>query len=251
MPVESLSLFLVSAAAGIALLSVFRKTSDQAAIRRTRRRLQAHLLEIRLYGDDPAIVWQAQKSLLAANARYFLLMLRPAAVLTLPMLALFVVLDGFYGRRPLNPGETAIVTVQLRRGGTAPHPIRLDAPDGIAVESPPVRVLGADQVSWRIRAARPVSGELRLTAGPASLTKSIVVAAERRFVSTRRVRRFAELVFFPGERPLPGGEVEWIELGYPAARVRTFGFETHWLVWFLLISMVSALLVRRRLRVAL
>jgi hypothetical protein len=251
MPLESLGLLLVSVAVGVALLWVFRRTSDQEAIRRTKKRLQAHLLEIRLYGDDPAIVWQALKNVLAANARYFLLMLRPAAVVTLPMIVLLVSLDGCYGRRPLKPGEATIVTVQLEPKRASSDLLRLEAPEGVDVESPGVRALAADQVSWRIRAVRPVSGELRLLCEPVSLTKSIVVASERRFVSTRRVRRLSALVFHPGERPLPGDQVEWIEVDYPTAPVRMFGIEAHWLVWFLLISLLSALLMKRRFRVTL
>jgi len=248
MPVESLSLFLVSAAAGLALLWVFRKTSDQAAIRRTKKRLQGHLLEIRLYGDDPAILWQAQRRLLAANARYFALMLRPAAIVTLPMILLLVVLDGYYGRRPLEPGQAAVVTAQLAsaRDGAV---FRLEAPDGIEVETPGVRILEAHQVSWRIRAVRPTSGELRLVGGPVTLTKSVVAGGECRFVSSRRVHLLPALLLYPGERPLPEAGVDWIEVDYPAAYVRLFGFEAHWLVWFILISMASAFLLKGKFRV--
>jgi hypothetical protein len=44
----------------------------------------------------------------------------------------------------------------------------LQAPPGIAVESPPVRVFAERQISWRIRALRPVRGKLRFVLLPAS-----------------------------------------------------------------------------------
>jgi hypothetical protein len=249
MPVESVSLFLISAAAGVVLLWVFRKTSDQAAIRRTKKRLQAHLLEIRLYADDPAIIWQAQTKLLAANARYFGLMLRPAAIVTVPMVLLLVALDGYYGKRPLEPGRAAIVTAQFEAAMNGGEVFRLEAPDGIAVETPGVRLAEAHQVSWRIRAVQPAAGELRLLAGPVTVTKSVVAGNERRFVSTRRVGLHPSLLLYPGEPPLPASGVKWVEVDYPAAHVRMFGFEAHWLVWFLIISMASAFLLKGKFRV--
>ncbi len=71
------SLTPLSIAVGVVMLWVFGLTSDQDAINKTKKRLQAYLLELRLFGDDPSLIWQSQKSLLAANLRYMGLMLKP------------------------------------------------------------------------------------------------------------------------------------------------------------------------------
>ena len=39
---------------------------------------------------------------------------------------------------------------------------------------------------------------------------------------------------------------EWIEIRYPAADLRLFGFRVNWLVWFLAVSMAAALLLKKR-----
>jgi len=226
-------LILTSIAAGVALLWVFSKTSNQPAIRATKKRLQARLLELRLYADDPRVVFQAQKYLLLENLRYFLLMLRPALFATLPMVLLLVVLEGFYGHRALMPGEAAIVTVQMRTplpDGPAP---RLLAPDGVKVETPAVRDLDERQVSWRIRAEQSVNGQLRLLVAGREL----------------RVRLSPEWLLYLGEAPLDGDTVEWIEIGYPPGEVSIFGLRMHWLIWFLVISMAAALLLKGKFRV--
>src|SRR5689334_18163049 len=88
-----LGLALISAAAGIGMLWVFQKVSNQDKIRAVKRRVQAHLLELRIYRDEPAVMWRAQKSLLAANLRYMGLMLQPAILLTIPFAILLVHLD--------------------------------------------------------------------------------------------------------------------------------------------------------------
>ncbi len=44
---------------------------------------------------------------------------------------------------------------------------------------------------------------------------------------------------------------DWIEIRYPAAELRMFGFRVNWLVWFLLVSTAAALLLRKRFGVVL
>lgn len=245
-----LSLLAVSIATGIALLWVFRKTSNQAAIRRTKKKLQAHLLELRLYADDPSVVWRAQKRLLAENLRYMLLMLRPALVATVPMVLLLIVLDGFYGRQPLRLGEEAVVTVQMSTPlNPASPPPELRAPAEIAVETPAVRVLSEGQFSWRIRPLEEVSGDLCILSAGAAVTKKVDAGGGPRYLSSRRVRSLVSLVAHPGELPLDAGAIEWIELEYPPAGVRLLGMETHWLVWFLVFSMATAFLLKGKFRV--
>ena len=95
------------------MLWVFELTSDQDAIEKTKKRLQAYLLELRLFGDDPSLIWQSQKSLLAANLRYMGLMLKPAIYLTVPMVVLLFHLDSFYGLKPLRVSQPMVVTVQV------------------------------------------------------------------------------------------------------------------------------------------
>ncbi len=244
-----LSLLLISVASGIGLLWVFQKTSDQAAIRRTKKKLQAHLLEIRLYADDPAVIWQAQKNLLAANARYFALMLRPALVATLPMVLLLVVMDGYYGKQPLPVGRPAVLTAQLGEDLDRAAALQLEAPPQIQIETPGVRALGERQVSWRIRPVGEVTGELRLIAGGVTVTKSVAAGDGPRLLSGRRVRSLPALLLHPGEKPLPAAGIEWVEVEYPSAGVRMFGLETHWLVWFIVISMAAAFLLKGKFRV--
>ena len=73
-----LILIVLSVLAGIGMLWGFREASNQTRIAAVKRRMQAHVLELRVFRDEPAVMWSAQKSLLAANLRYIALMLQPA-----------------------------------------------------------------------------------------------------------------------------------------------------------------------------
>ncbi len=239
------SLFIVSAAAGIALLWMFSKFSNQRAIKATKKRLQARLLELRLYADDPRVVLRAQKELLSENLKYFVLMLRPAFIVTVPMVLLLIVMDGFYGRRPFHPGETAVFTAKTSSLSPS-SAAELAVPEGVEVESPGIKAISERQVSWRIRAANATEGAIRVSVDGAQVEKSFAAESGSLYLVNRRVASLASWLLYPGELPLGGGRFEWVEVRYPPADVSYFGLRSHWLVWFVVFSMGIALLFKGR-----
>jgi uncharacterized membrane protein (DUF106 family) len=244
-----LTLIPLSILVGVGMLWIFGRTSNQEAIRRAKNRLQAHLYEMRLFTDEPMLIWKAQGGLLAANARYIGLMLVPALVASIPMILIFAQLECFYGYTPLAAGRDAIVTVQMKDGVDGPAP-ELHAPEGVAVESPAIRAQAAGQISWRIRAERPVAGQLQLVFPDRTVQKSILVGSGPRYVSERRVSSLLDLIWYPGESRLPTGAVDWVEIRYPPATVHGLGVDLHWLIWLLVVSMISALVFKRSMKVS-
>jgi len=228
----------ISVLAGIAVLLVFRYTSDAAAVRRAKGLAQAHLLEFRLFMDDPVLVLRAQRDLIAANLHFMRLMLRPFLWMLVPMGLLLAFLEGFYGHAPIRPGESAIVTAGVRNPATA---LTLQAPPEIAVETPAVHVVAENQISWRIRPLHTTAAELRILDGSRTITKQVSAGNGIRFLSERR-GSVLSLLLYPTELPLTGDDLQWIEILYPPATVLHF----HWLIWFFAISGITALTLRRR-----
>lgn len=245
-----LSLIPIGVLLGLGMLWVFRRVSNQAAIRQTKNRLQAHLYELRLFVDEPKLIWKAQVALLRENFRYMGLMLLPAAVVTLPLLLLFAHLEAFYGSSPLQPGQASIITVRLNEplppGLPAPS---LELPEGIEAETPPVRVLAQREISWRVRPLRQVSGTARVTVGGESATKSITAEPGPRYLSRRRVSSGLDSLLYPAESPLDTRMIAAIEVNYASAEVKGLGLSLQWLWWLFFISMVTAFLFRRRFNV--
>jgi hypothetical protein len=52
------SLAIISLLSAIALLWVFSRTVDPDKVRAARRLVWAHLMEIRLYTDEPVLIWE-------------------------------------------------------------------------------------------------------------------------------------------------------------------------------------------------
>ena len=63
-------------------------------------------------------------------------------------------------------------------------------------------------------------------------------------LSVRRVDTWYKTFWNPGEDQIRVPSVAWVEIRYPAATINFFGFDLHWLVWFLVLSMVPAYLLR-------
>jgi len=244
------SLAILAAAAGVAMLWVFQKVSNQKRIAAVKKRVQAHLLELRVYRDEPAMMWRAQRSLFVFNLRYMALMLQPALCMLIPFSLLLVHMEAIYGRAPLPVGQPAVVTVALRTpidtGG--PEPV-LTAPPGVVVESPAVRALDERQVSWRIRPSQAVSGTLRIRVNGATVAQPIEAGGDPGFVPGRSVSSLLTAAWCPDEPLIRAAGVDWVEIRYPSADVKVFGLAWNWLIWFVIISMLAALLLRKRFRV--
>lgn len=227
--------------AGAAATWIFHRTTDGRSIRTEVNRIEAHLLEFWLYADEPAAISKSWWGLAGANARLLRLILPPMAILTIVTLPLFFFLDACYGTSPLKVGRPAVVTLQLDRPleQLSSLPI-LQAPAGMTVESPPVRVFSQRQVSWRIQPWRELSGELQWVVGGRAVVKSVAAGAGFSSHSRRRTRSLPELIRYPVEAPLPRGAIQWIEISYLPAGVAFLGVETHWSIWFLAFSLVGA-----------
>lgn len=236
----------LSLATAVLVLWLFGKVSDQQKIAAEKKLIQAYLLELRLYGDRPRLIWKSYLALMYANFRYMGLMLKPAIFLTAPIVVLMFHLDAFYGMRPLHVDESATVTVQLN-DPLMPNVVAptLQAPSGVRVETPALRSLESAQFSWRIRPEQAVSGALRFNWGSnGSWEKSVSAGDRQQLLSVRRVDTWYKTFWNPGEDQIRVPSVAWVEIRYPAATINFFGFDLHWLVWFLVLSMVPAYLLR-------
>ncbi len=244
------SLTIIAIAFGIGMLWSFQRFSDQEQVALAKRKVWAHLYAFRLYADEPALIFRAQKQLLLWNARYLALMLRPTVVVFVPVTLLLFGLDAMYGRRPLEPGESAIVTAQFRDGVDVYSLAATLEGAQIAVETPSVRIPNLRQVSWRVRAASARSGSVKLRSGSASFSKTVQTGETSSFVSERRVASLLDWLRYPGESRLPNGSLRWLSVDYPAATIDIFGFGAHWLLWFLAVSLLTMLLAKKRFGVA-
>lgn len=235
------SLIPLSVLIGILMLWVFKISSNQKGIEQAKKKMQAYLLELRLYGDDPGLIFKTQWHLITSNMRYLGLMFKPALILTIPMVVLLVHMDAIYGIAPLAAGETAIVTVQTTGpvAATAAAPT-LTAPNSVAIDTPAVRAFSEGQFSWRVRGISEGAGTLEFDWDGRQWTKDIVAGSALSYVSYMRTASFWETFIYAGEARIATPDIASVQISYPAAEIKTGSWTLHWLIWFLVISIISA-----------
>ena len=198
---------------GLIATLVLRRFSDRDEVRASMNRMIAHVMEFRLFIDTPSLVFRAQRDLLVENLRLLRLILIPCVVMAVVFVALFPQLDALYGHTPLKPGEPSVITARIDGDAT------LEAPAGITIETTAVHSIHDHEVNWRVRPVGTTSGELRIRHEGRVLTRRIVAGAG--FISGYTSRA--------------------VEIRYPRRSV----LGASWMVWFLLISGVAALLYRQ------
>ncbi len=247
----AMGLAFISVLAAVGMLLVFRATSDQPRLAATKRRIQGAILEIRLFNEDPRFVLAAQRDVLRHSVAYLRLTLVPLLWMALPLLVLMAHLQTYYGYRGLVVGETAIVKAKLENAASYSATPSLEGGAGVTVETPVLWVPALRELDWRIGATAPGKHELRLTLGDAGLTKAVLVSGSPGRRSAKRPSAsLLDQLLYPSEAPLGrGAAVAAIEVGYPAAEVSLLGWETHWIIAFLIITLLAALALRGPLRV--
>lgn len=246
-----LALFVLSVLTALVMLPVVRRTSDQARIRATKRRIQAALFEIRLFSEEPRFVLRALGDALAANLLYLRLSLVPLAWLALPLLLLMAHLEAFYGRTGLTMGTPALVELQLR-GDPAEWPpataVSLEAPEALRVETTAVRFPASGEIVWRLVPEQAGDFALTLRVAGHVIVKSLHVSHDPARRSPRRaLPGVVDQLLFPSEPPLPAdAPVSHVDVAYPEARISVWGWDLDWLVIYIAMTLVVALVLAPR-----
>jgi len=235
-------MLVVSLLTGLLMLLIFRFTSNQEGIRRTKDLIKAHLLEMRLYSENMRVNFQAQGGILRANLKYFFYALKPMLVMIIPVILILIQLNFWFGYQALRPGEPALLTVKLDE---SVNPLEIDLslvpPEGIVVETPPLRIEEEHEIDWRISARDPGRHELEIVVGGDRIRKAILAGGrtlER--ISPLRLRgSVLDQALYPVEPPIDKNlPVKSIEVRFPGSSLPLLGLHVHWLVAFFVLSVV-------------
>jgi hypothetical protein len=241
-------------------LYVFKWTSNQAALDRVKRRIHAGIFEIRLFNDDLRSIARSQFEIVGQVAKQLALTLVPLLWMLIPFAIVIPQLQFRYGYSGLEPGRSTLLEVTMRPESagdapdaapdpTRPKPgLRLEAPDGVEVETDGLWIPLENEMVWRVAAREPGSYELRFVDDSGFETTKTLVSSDR--VVRRSPIKVAAgdwlgQIAYPAESPLPAeGPIERIEVAYPEADVSLLGWRTHWLIAFVLLTIVFAFALR-------
>lgn len=260
-------LIVVSLATAVAMLLIFRRTSDQKRLAAVKRQIHAAIFEIRLFNDDMRAIFRAQGEILRHNLTYLRLSLVPMLWMIVPLVLVIAQLQFHYGYGGLAPGEPVLLKAQVREGvgpGSASAVALastserqeiavLEAPPAIEAQTPAVWIPATREVIWRIAPRAPGEYELRLRIGNETFTKSVRVSEDVvRRSPVRLEAGFLNQLLYPAEAALPAAAaVSSISLAYPERDIPVLGWGIHWMIVYFALSMVFAFALRKRFNVTL
>jgi hypothetical protein len=245
----TVTLAVVAATTAVALLSVIRALSDQHALAAVKRQMHADLFEVRLFNDDLAAMFRAERDFLRHNATYLRLSFPPSLWAVIPVLIAMPQLEAYFGYRGAAVGQPILVTAQLA-SQVDPEAI-LDLPSGVRAETPAVWFPALRQVVWRVTADANGDYRLRLRVGVESFDKMLNVSDRlARRSPTRITAGFVNQWLHPSEPPLPSAALfESIRVGYPDRDFDLLGWRVSWLVLYVGEVILFVALLKRPLRV--
>ncbi len=248
------TLLLWSAITGILMTWVFRYASNQRALGTVVDRISGHLLAIKLFKDDLPGMFRSLGAILGYVAARLWYSLSPILVMLVPLLLLLCQLALRYEHRPLQPGESTIVQLQLSpEAWLSFQRARLEV-DNVSVETAPLRDESQHSVYWRIKPNTPERSLLRWQVGTTTVEKNLIAREDPNTLCQVSRRRpgpnLWDRTLNPGE---PGfgklSPIQAITIGYPARETPVLGFNVPWWLTFFVVSVVVALLMQPVLHV--
>lgn len=249
-----LTLTVWSAIAGVLMMIIFRYTSNQKALKEVGNRVRANLLAMRLFKDELSVTFSCQWGLLKAIGARLWYSLAPLVVMIVPFVLGLAQLGAYYEKRPLRPDESAVVSLYLAEPAWDSNTdVRLQAPDGVVVETPGLRDRSERVIRWRVRARQAGQHKLVWEVSGQRVEKLLSAGAGLVPVSPKRPgTSFWDRLLYPVEPPLGEHDaVRAIEVVHPTRQTPILGWGIHWLITFFVLSIVFALLFKPVLKVQL
>lgn len=234
-------------------LLIYRYFSAQESIRRAKDRMKAHILEMRLFQQDPVLMGRAVRSALRSNLSYLRFNLKPFLFMFIPVVLILIQMEARFGFRPLQPGDSVLVRTfwASAPSGEEDPSVKLIPSDGISIDSPSLLVREKGEIDWRIRIDEWGNPSISLQSKEERFTVPLEVS--NRVVPVSRwsgKRNSMDMLLFPAANPLPsGGKLESVEIEYPRREMEIRGYEVHWIWPFLILTLLAGYLLKGFFRV--
>ncbi|MBD3415468.1 MAG: hypothetical protein GF421_13705 [Candidatus Aminicenantes bacterium] len=232
----------ISLLTGLIMLFIFKLTSDQEGIKKTKNKIKAHLLELRLYKDDLRTSFKAQGHILLSNFKYMKYSLKPLLIMIIPVILILIHSNFWFAYDSLGIEETALLKVKLSDDFV---PTELDteitANDSIQIETAPLRINEQNEIDWRFSAQKAGVHEIKIKIGEQLITKSVSVSQNplSQISPFKKRKNIMDQLLYPLEKPLEKNSfVKSVEITYPSSGFHVLGINFHWIVVFFILSIV-------------
>lgn len=228
-------------AMGVFALLVYKWVSNQSGIDSAKNLIKAHLIEIRIYRDDPLTVMSATGRIAIQNAKYLGFNLVPMLIMLVPMLLILVQLESQFAFAPAETGTTGLFRVTMADNvpDISTTDVQIELPQGITQDAPPVRTSDGE-IYWRLRLDEPGDHILKVLVGEQAYEKVLSVGGGARKVSLMRTNQWIGFLY-PGDPPLPpNSPIRHMDFPFPETELGWLpGGELGIVLWFFGLSLIA------------
>jgi hypothetical protein len=237
-----IGMIFISLLTGFLMLLVFRYTSNQEGIKRTKNKIKAHLLEMRLFPDNMRVSFKAQGNIFLANMKYISHSAKPLLFMIIPVILVLIQVNFWFGYSSLKPREPVVLKVKLENDyNLLEVDLNIAPSSGISIETPPLRIEEENEINWRISPLKKGVYNLEIYIDGQKVSKQVSVAqTSLSKISPKKLKgNFFDGLFFPLEAPIKkSSPVKSIEILYPDKSLPLFGINFHWLIAFFGLSII-------------
>jgi hypothetical protein len=229
------------------VLVVYRWISSPRKVKETKNQIKANILAIRLYRDFWRTIVASFFKSVYYTGKYFVLNLAPL-LLVLPLLfLLFVQMDVRYGMRPFRPGESIQVKARFS-GDIGAVDARIEPNPHFRAAMNPVYVTMLREVDWKLKVGSSGDTAIAITVDGVTIGKNLVIGDHLPALSNKKMAASSlEHFIYPVEGLLQGpAPLRSVSIKYPARSISFLGLKTHWLVYYLALTMIIALALKNK-----
>lgn len=249
---EFWGLTLFSIITGVIMLWIVGKITPQRRLEIARDRVASAIYEMRLFLDSPRRVVASQGRMLAWLGAYLVYLMPAFILLSFPLGLFYLHLDVRHGQDPLPIDESIVLRADLTPSTDGNALIATPAA-GVAITAPPLYDRERQRVYLRVEIDQPGEHMLTLQIGDnPAVTKILSANPDALEVHPDRASGLDTWLSYGDESPLPEASgIAVITLPHPARPQSWLTLPMPWWIYWLIVSTIFALLLRRPMGVVL
>jgi len=249
-------IFFLSVVTSFVVLLAYKYFSSPKKIKEAKDRIKANIFAIRLYKDFWRVILGSFGKSLYYTLKYFSLNIATIVIILPILIPMFVQMDVRYGMRPFQEGEEFVIT-----GVFDENPFDLDvklqenehfkpvmSPFFVNAYKDAEKKVPLKEAIWKVKAKADGDATIRIKVKDRVFEKRLFIGKYEGALSNKKYRDSSWGHFiYPVEKLMKEkSELKSIYINYPGREVSFLGFSTHWLVYYLLWTLIIVLAFKRR-----